>query len=503
MQFRLYKYVFGFLFLVCMSGQLFAQEFLDLEAIRLSMSTKGNMDPDTVDMLVTIVKEKLTEYNELGTFFDETDQSFSINKSIEFGELFDQFATIYHDIQSTKYARKNVDLNTYVDDAYTYLKDMGIKYTISDVRIKSINTDASGYYVVDVNLNKNMLVIIEDGEGRILDEPRIINLDFRVELPPDYLEGAKFSFVRGKQRTIVKAKKEKLFHLALGPYYSYGLVNNDVDPASMSTAGLNLAVRHNLAGSSNLFIVGRAYANLLDATYVSTVEGTDSDLFGYTPINTTNQNNELVFYNSGGAETQSTDELSYYYNKVSSSQEKITFGALGLIGAELGLSYSPKTSSTRSRILIDITGGVVVRREADDVRSTLAGASGIFIPNNEENGWPGIANEEILENRGGILDAIERDGRYDWNGDEEIINQDIDAINYYNLTLSPSYQKYFSDKLGLEIGADIFYNFGGNAFNSVNSENLNPLRFASASKFNELGARLKLSIVWNMKKNWY
>ena len=147
----------------------------------------------------------------------------------------------------------------------------------------------------------------------------------------------------------------------------------------------------------------------------------------------------------------------------------------------------------------DLTAGIVFRSEITEAVSSLSGLEGVFIPSNSDNPWPNITDDQVLANENNILDAILEDGSYDWVGNGDDISLDnIDPSNYFNLTLSPSYQKFIKDRLGLEIGADIYYNFSGNPFAQEVLDPQDASFLRTNTSFRELGARLKVSIIWNL-----
>lgn len=151
----------------------------------------------------------ITTYDSSGCFWDSKNHQFDNQKYLEFIGLFAGQATILNDVEWTF---EDMPYSEYLQMIFENFQESGVRFKISNPVINKIDIDETGFYVVDLSIEKRMYSGIDaNGNPLLLKKGRKIKLDMRIDLPDYLIQDARIQYIKLKQRKGVKDLVKKTF----------------------------------------------------------------------------------------------------------------------------------------------------------------------------------------------------------------------------------------------------------------------------------------------------
>ena len=310
---------------------------------------------DIYQRILDEVQQLMDDYNESASFTENG--QYSLEKAKTFASLFSNGARHFNDLKKKK--ATNLYVEDYGDNAYEYLGEYGIDFTIRNVIFKKITNDASSNYICYLSMEKLVRTYLDEKNNPKYDtKGRKIQYDIIIQIPSYNISDGRIKDLIGTE----KRQYNKSQWIVSGggligwmPNRSENLKNFETSdyinliPQQSVTYGGELEIRKNIRGEKLFGLIGIKMANY---AFNSTI--LDFNL----PTNNFNLEGDDIPYNissvgTDGLSPSYAEKESFVIYQESSGeiQEKISGWT---INPKIGLSYR-LYKSLSSRIYFDLS----------------------------------------------------------------------------------------------------------------------------------------------------
>lgn len=281
-----------FLFIFVASLAVHAQEIF---LIKDYMEVDPAIDSDLQLQIIEMATKVINDYNESASFVDNESGEFSDEKYAEFIDLFSGSAKVYDDL-----AKKptNIDYSIYADKVFQFMQEVGVRFTLNNVYVENIIYDNTGFYVVNLDVEKIMYNGLDDSNFPVeFKNGKTYNLKMKIDMPDYDISQAKIQGLAGEEISVIK---QTVSNMSLSGFYGYGLnvSKKSTDPSfaddlktDLYTFGGEFDYRRSINSNQSLFLLAGVRAHQLNFNSVlggifdTVPDNINAKLNGAPPIN--------------------------------------------------------------------------------------------------------------------------------------------------------------------------------------------------------------------------
>lgn len=242
---------------ICIMG--FAVHGQEIFLIKDYMEVDPSIDSDLELQIIEAATKILNDYNESASFTEDDSGAFSDQKYTDFIDLFSGSAKVYDDLVKKP---TNIDYSIYADKVYQYMQEVGVDFSINNVYVENILVDNTGFYIINVDVEKIMYNGLDDSNFPIVNKNgKTVNLKMQIDMPDYDIAQGKIQALTGE---VVSVIRQTVSNMSLNGFYGLGLNVAKKSTASgfsddlsttLNTVGFEFDYRRSLNSDQSLFLL--------------------------------------------------------------------------------------------------------------------------------------------------------------------------------------------------------------------------------------------------------
>jgi hypothetical protein len=300
------------LFIFAASLSIYAQ---DVFLIKDYMEVDPSIDDDVQLQIIEMATKIINDYNESASFLDETGK-FSDKKYADFIDLFSGGAKVYDDLMKKP---TNIDYSIYADKVFQFMQEVGVRFTLNNVYVENIIYDNTGFYVVNLDVEKIMYNGLDDSNYPVdFKNGKTFNLKMKIDMPDYDVSQAKIQGLAGEEISVVK---QTISNMSLTGFYGYGInvSKKSTDPSfsddlssTLSSFGGEFDYRRSLNSNQSLFLLAGIrghqlnFNSTLGGVFDTVPDNINAKLNGSAPIDLTVESTKILSNLTDASEKMNT-----------------------------------------------------------------------------------------------------------------------------------------------------------------------------------------------------